>query len=200
MADDEAPYSGAIEQTAKTAGKALDLVKDAAGPIADIYGLVIGDHIGAARSRRLDKMMRKTKKILKDRDLAETAEVAEQIAIPLLEAAQREPRDEMQELWARLLANAMDPSRSGDVRPEFIDALRGFHPIDAVVLEAVKKSNNDTPMPGGLSQQINLRASSVAVSMSNLASLKCLNEFPSQHGAYFRLTPFGSELLLACSL
>src|ERR1043166_1148906 len=98
MADDAAPYSGAIEESAKTAGKALELIKDASGPIGEFYGLVIGDRVAAARHRRLDEITRKTKKILKDRDLEETAEVAEQIAIPLLEAAQGEPREEMQEL------------------------------------------------------------------------------------------------------
>jgi hypothetical protein len=104
MSEDLAPYSGAIEETAKTTGKALDLVRDSARPIADIYGLIIGDHIHAARHRRLDAITTKTKQILKSRHLSETAEVAEQIAIPLLEAARGEPREEMQDLWARLLA------------------------------------------------------------------------------------------------
>jgi hypothetical protein len=110
MSDDAAPYSGAIEEAAKTTGKALDLLKESAQPIANIYGLLIGDQISAARHRRLDAMTRRTRKILKDRDLSEASEVAEQIAIPLLEAAQGEPRPEMQDLWSILLANAMDPA------------------------------------------------------------------------------------------
>jgi hypothetical protein len=60
-----APYSGVIEETAKTTGKALDLVRDSAKPIADVYGLIIGDQIHAARHRRLDAITRKTKQILK---------------------------------------------------------------------------------------------------------------------------------------
>src|SRR4051794_27972998 len=72
MADDVAPYAGAIEETAKTAGKALDLIKDASGPIADFYSLVIGDRVQAARHRRLDEMTRRTRKILRDRNLSET--------------------------------------------------------------------------------------------------------------------------------
>ena len=86
MSEDVAPYSGAIEETAKTTGKALDLVRDGARPIADAYGLIIGDQIHAARHRRLDAITRKTRQILKDRNLSETAEIAEQIAIPLLES------------------------------------------------------------------------------------------------------------------
>src|ERR1700722_7712557 len=117
MSEDVAPYSGAIKEAAKKTGKAFDLIRDSARPIADAYGLIIGDQIHAARHRRLDAITRKTRQILKDHDLSEAAEVAEQIAIPLLEAAQGEPREEMQDLWARLLANAMDPSRRDDVRP-----------------------------------------------------------------------------------
>jgi hypothetical protein len=40
MTDDGAPYSGAIEESARAAGKALDLIKDASGPIADVYGII----------------------------------------------------------------------------------------------------------------------------------------------------------------
>jgi hypothetical protein len=30
-------------------------------------------------------------------------------------------------LWARLLANAMDPARANDLRIEFIEAVKRFH-------------------------------------------------------------------------
>jgi hypothetical protein len=69
MTDDGAPYSGAIEESARAAGKALDLIKDASGPIADVYGIIIGDRVHAARHRRLDEITQKTKKILRDRNL-----------------------------------------------------------------------------------------------------------------------------------
>jgi hypothetical protein len=140
MADDEAPYSGAIEETAKTAGKALDLIKDASGPIGNAYGVLIGDKLEAARIRRLDATTRETKRILRDRDVAEAADVPEQIAIPLLESAQRESRKEMQDLWSRLLANAMDPARQDDVRPEIIRALNTLQPVDVLIMELLAKN------------------------------------------------------------
>jgi hypothetical protein len=197
--DDVAPYSGAIEESAKTAGKALDLIRDASGPIADAYGLIIGDRVHAARHRRLDQITRKTKKILRDRHLSETAEVAEQIAIPLLEAAQGEPREEMQDLWARLLANAMDPSRKDDVRPEFIAALKKFQPIDALVLSNFHQwGDNDYFNAGTVAPQLSLRESSVQVAMTTLASVGCLQRHYKDTD-YYRGTSFGYELLLACS-
>ncbi len=194
MPDDEMPYSGAIEETVKAAGKALDLIKDASGPIADAYGLIIGDRVHAARHRRLDAIMRKTKKILKDRDLSETAEVAEQIAIPLLEAAQREPREEMQDLWARLLANAMDPARRDDVRPEYIQALEKLHPIDAVILQKASEAFSGGFVPHAMADVLKIRPSSVNVSLDHLVDAKCVTRNQDLH----KISSFGSELLLAC--
>lgn len=196
MSDDDAPYSGAIEETAKAVGKSIDLVRDASGTIADFYGIVIGDRMHAARERRLDEITRKTKKILKDRELSETAEVAEQIAIPLLEAAQREPRAEMQDLWARLLANAMDPNRRDDVRPEFIKTLQAFHPIDAAALDWIGSNSQGWISPTEIITGLNLRKSSVIVSLGNLVSRNCLQ---TQQGNY-AILDFGTEFLLACRL
>jgi hypothetical protein len=196
MSDQAAPYDKAIQETAKTTGKALDLVKDSAQPIANIYGLLIGDQIGAARHRRLDAITRKTKKILQERDLAETAELAEQIAIPLLEAAQGEPRQEMQDLWATLLANAMDPARRDQVRPEFIGVLKQFHPVDAAVLKAIGKLRvHGWVTIKQIHGAVELRSGSVAVSIRNLMIQDCVQQHDT--GPY-AITDFGAELLLAC--
>jgi len=42
------------------------------------------------------------------------------VLMPLLIAAADEERDELQEIWARLLAAAADPSRAGSFRNQFI--------------------------------------------------------------------------------
>jgi hypothetical protein len=196
VTDDLSPYSGAIEEAARTTGKALDLLRDSARPIADAYGLLIGDQIQTARIRRLDALNRKTKEILKERHLSETAEVAEQIAIPLLEAAQREPRHEMQDIWARLLANAMDPSRRDDVRPEFIDTLKTFHPTDAIVLEWLGEHKAyGWQAATGVSETLNIRNSSAVVTFVKLMKENCVL---GQGGQQFAISDFGEELLLAC--
>jgi hypothetical protein len=196
MADDAAPYSGAIEATAKTTGKALDLVRDAAQPIGDLYGLLIGDHVHAARSRRLDAITRKTRKILKDRDLSETAEIAEQIAIPLLEAAQGEPRAEMQDLWARLLANAMDPARRDDVRAEFITLMKFLEPVDALVLNEFAVAKDNHLQYSKLAERLHVRHSAVEVSIGQLETARLIR-LNSGNGDHY-LTGLGKEFLLAC--
>ncbi|MGY4366025.1 hypothetical protein ACVW1A_002090 [Bradyrhizobium sp. LB1.3] len=71
-----------------------------------------------ARKRNADAFARKTKRIIQERSLEEPQPVPEDLATPLLEQAQRESRDAMQELYAALLANAMDPAHANDVRAQ----------------------------------------------------------------------------------
>jgi len=204
MADDGAPYEKAIEQTAKTTGKALDFIRDGAHavsrPIANVYGLLIGDHIEASRERNLDAIARKTKKILADRNLETTVPIPEQIAIPLLEFARGETRDEMQDLWARLLANTMDPARRDDVRPEFVRALERFHPIDALILEKMAEEPQYS-QTRTLAERLKVRESSLIVSLANLVSEKCVRTMKTPQLSdepYYAIAGFGLELLLAC--
>jgi abortive infection alpha-like protein len=195
------PYENAIEETAKAANNAVDLVREggrAIGPaIGNIYGLLIGDKVVAARTRRLDEITRKTKKILQDRDVQEKKELPEDIAIPLLEAAQGEPREELQELWARLLANAMDPARANDVRPEFIDTVRKLQPIDTKILSIVSTTmaGNERLQVAQLAERAKLRPSAAHVSVEHLVSEHCLQKIGGN--ALIALTTFGTEFMIA---
>jgi hypothetical protein len=199
MSDDSMPFEKAAEETAKAASNAVDLIREggrAIGPaIGEIYGLLIGDRVSAARDRRLDEIARKTKKILKDRDVAEQQELPEDIAIPILEAAQGEPRDELQELWARLLANAMDPKRSNNVRANFIDTIRQFEPVDARILFHVQSlSEGDWPMTDEIANSLKIRESTAELSVDHLVRLECLQRHTANQNAV-HLTFFGLELL-----
>jgi abortive infection alpha-like protein len=189
-----APYSEAVTEVSKAAGKFLDIVRDVGKPVADAYGLLIGDRVEAWRERNLDDLARRTKKILKDRDLKETAPLAELIAIPLLGAAQGDPRPEMQELWATLLANAMDPARRDEVRREFITVLKQLHPTDALVLKKLD-TYGDSFTPADLIFINELRPATIAVSLRNLSLHACIEH----GGASYRINPFGSELIRACT-
>jgi hypothetical protein len=72
----------------------------------------------------LEKIAEKAKAKNKARGVADTERVSLVIALPLLEAAAEESREELQDLWARLLAAAMDPGRSGQVRRVFIEIVK----------------------------------------------------------------------------
>jgi hypothetical protein len=195
------PYEKAIEETAKATGKAIDFVRnDIAPAISNVYGLLIGDRLAAAREKNLDEISRRTKKILKDRDVKERIAAPEQIAIPLLESAQGETRSDLQDLWARLLANAMDPKRSENVRPEFIETLRQLQPIDARILDegVIAKSKKENIVVAKLHEAMNLRYTAVSVSLANLEKLGCIRRISG--GNYAVLTEYGAELMIAVEI
>lgn len=202
------PYEEAITEAAKATNNAVNLIREggrAVGPaVGEIYGLVFGDAIAETRKRRLDALARKTKKILHDRDVKERLQPPEHISIPLLEAAQGEPRDEMQELWARLLANAMDPARADDVRPEFIETLRRFHPIDAAILQrAGERRDSGSINDVETSHSMGLRMTAVRTSFDFLQKVNCGDK--SSGGSQgvdmtFVLSDYGVELLIALAV
>ena len=87
-----------------------------------------------------DKWRRRTEQILRERDVQEVIELSPNVATALIAGAQEEGREELMELWARLLANAMDPSMNS-VRHSFIEAVKKMDMRDAVVLQYIYKQN-----------------------------------------------------------
>jgi Abortive infection alpha len=180
----------AIEESAKTLGKGFDLVGGLAGVFGgapqNFVGLVVGDWLIHKRIRQWSEFQAETKRILDQRNAKEPYEdISPSIALPLIEAALDEDREGLKELWARLLAAAMDPSRKNRVRLSFVATLKQMDPLDASVLETIY----DTPggFGGGtngrdvLSQKFSVSADEVLVSFINLQRLNCVG-FASGQG------------------
>jgi len=100
----------------------------------DVVGLFLGDPFHAVRTVIAAKLDGLVSELLVRRDVRNTEGVSPSIAIPLLKAAYDESRPELQKLWAGLIAAAMDPTRSDRVRLSFINAVRQFDPLDALLL------------------------------------------------------------------
>jgi hypothetical protein len=192
------PYEKASEEAAKTIGKGLNLVSRAAPAIGEAYGFLIGDRIKEHRERNADRMARETKRIIDERNLEESRALPEDLVAPLLEAAQREPREELLKLFAALAANAMDPNRD-DVRPEFVETVRKWQPIDIRVMSFAadrRRTSNPYFRTVDDGNQPTLRASAIELSIQHLMELKCLFYNPSNG---YAVTAYGSEIMLAVS-
>lgn len=187
------------QEIAKVAGKAIDAGTDLAkffgkalGTVPeDIVGLTFGDYLNELRIRNLDKIRRKTEQILEEREVEGTTPISTKLAIPLFEAASEESDEMLQDIWARLMANAMDPSRDASLRRVYIDTLKQFEPEDACVFVKMYRAKtgperNKQVLAGSLK----LRQTLVNVSLNHLTSLGCLT--PTNH-----LTDLGRELWLA---
>jgi hypothetical protein len=76
-------------------------------------------------------------KELNDQRGVEPDPISISLALPLLVAAADESRDELVDLWARLLAAEADPTRTKKFRQLFIETANRMDPIDAAVLQIV---------------------------------------------------------------
>jgi hypothetical protein len=125
----------------------------------------------------------------------DTIEPSPSIAIPLIEAAINEDREGLKEIWAKLLAAAMDPSRANRVRQAFISAAKAMEPLDATVLLALAAIGWMGPGPEKrvekLLETVKVSGDEISVSLDNLSGLRMAD------GQMMTLLPSGREFLRA---
>jgi hypothetical protein len=91
----------------------------------------------------------------------------------------------------------MDPARSANVRPEFIDILHNIEPIDARILNFLQsRGPNDPAIPKDqLGGYIACRQTAVTVSLANLHKLGCVRFAGGGHVVV--LSELGHEIMIA---
>jgi hypothetical protein len=114
----------------------------------DLVGYFGGDRLRVRRAENMARMMYEARERLAARGVEETKPATLSIALPILQGAADEDRDELVDLWARLLANAMDPTLNS-VRQLFIDAVKRMDPLDAVVLRYIDENKIGIVIAGG---------------------------------------------------
>jgi hypothetical protein len=118
----------------------------------DALGILGGDWLSEIRARNRAKLKSRTEEILRDRDAEPTANPSPSVVTPLLSVAQDESRDELIEIWASLLASAIDPKTQSRYRREFLNIARQLEPLDAAVLRAIANFAEPPPQRSGLSR------------------------------------------------
>jgi hypothetical protein len=132
------------DEQAKLGQELLKAVRDGSGYFADILGdlprdllgLLVGDRVKAKRIEKIAMLWERTRERLRDRGMVDPEPPSLKYAIPILEAAADEENEELQDLWSRLLAAAMDPNRRDATRQSFIQVVKQMDPMDALVLKA----------------------------------------------------------------
>jgi Abortive infection alpha len=192
------------DEQAKLGQELLKAGRDAGGYLADILddlpkdllGLLIGDKVKAWRAERLAKLWIEAKKRLAEKGIEEPAPANPKMVLPILAAAADENSDELQDLWARLLAAAMNPDQSKRGRLGFIDALKRLDPQDANVLIWLRGKGGGpfVPTRNKIVEELGGSRDEVNVSLTNLVN----TEFAVRSGpdaGMLELTPFGREFL-----
>jgi hypothetical protein len=189
----------AIQEALKILQGMGSFLKDTVGTIPeDLVGILLGDWLRVRRAENLERMFRKAQERLNERKI-KTAPPSISLARPLMIAAADEDRDELQDLWARLLAAAADPARAKSFRLRFITVAKEMDPLDAAVLQQVS-THHDGRVTGAIRNQIadalGRKRDEVDVSIDNLSDLRLLGIPYPPDGT---ITHFGREFLRAIS-
>lgn len=185
--------SKAIEEVAKTTGKAIDASRELGGFLSKYVGGslehamgIVEDKLKYLRWERQIRLTERANTLLAERGLAQPSrKVPLQVAIPLIQAASLEEDDWLQDQWAALLVNAADAASHVEVRRAFISILEDLTPLDALLLKKIYSLTGvpdveadiwTTHLPDYITEQKpdkeNLRPPShVEISLGNLARL-----------------------------
>jgi hypothetical protein len=75
-----------------------------------------------------------------------TVPVRLRLAYPMLQAASLEDDETLQELWANLIANAMDPTYAEKIHPAYVEIIKQLSADEALILAAFAKQDEYQPM------------------------------------------------------
>jgi hypothetical protein len=190
----------AIQEALQTLQGVGGFLKETLGTVPqDLVGYLGGDWLRVRRVENIARILEKANERMKARKAKAQEPVSLSITLPLLRAAADESRDELQDLWARLLAAAADPSRAGSFRLAFIDAAKKMDPLDAAVLH-VAQADRGGRISGedqnSTAASLHVSRDEVDVSASNLEKLGCVLEVNTQTKV---ISPFGREFLRTVS-
>ena len=180
----------AVQEVAKTTGKVVDATQAAGAYLArmlgtapeDVVGLLGGNYLRDLRISIWSKIGQRTFEKLDERHIEKPRPLNAKLIEPLLDAASAESDETLQEMWADLLANAMDPNKDTSLRLVFIETLKSFEPLDALLFQRVGKTLlEENGIAKGtifnfesLGQYFDLRATQVELSSRHLHKLGCI--------------------------
>ncbi len=129
------PTSEAIGYAAETGKFLAQFIR---APLRQAVG-ILTDTLAYHRWERQHRLALRAQEFLKEKGLkAPTRPLPANIAIPLLTAATLEEDDDMQDVWARLLANAGDASEP-EIKRAYVFILENMTPREARLLDALNR-------------------------------------------------------------
>lgn len=212
-------------QVVKTSEKILSGIAKILGePASDAAGIV-GDSLKFLRWQRQLRYVDKYNEILESRGVTETKAVPPKFALPIITNASLEEDDGLQDLWASLTANAMNPDFTLELRYAYIEIIKSLNPLDVKVLtffyEALKKNPQvdlDHVTDYSLKMEqictgLGITEANYGLSMYNLFRVQCLAPavletsgimFGEERATVFKgakavtMTPLGVSFVQAC--
>lgn len=222
LSDEEAK---AVQEVARTARKYEPDLRElgtfigrVTGRSGEQFGGLVGDVLAMMRIELALRYKRRVDRIMKERKLHEpTRHAAINIIYPLLQAASLEDDDDIQEMFAQLLVNAIDADSDVTILKSFVDVVRTMSSFEARILVKLVDVPQDyrvegtSILTGGLPDEyqryeknkgFRVPKGTLALALSNLERNGCIKAsdmwmFGSSLGCV-DVTPFGLALLQAC--
>lgn len=219
----------AAKEIAKTAGKAVDGTRELGkfvgryvdGRLKQISGIV-EDKLSYVRWERTQRLRARADAYLAEKGLdAPTRLLPLKVGVPLIEAASLEEDDDLQDYWARLLANAADAESGVEVQRRFVSILQDFNPLEAQVLSKIasepeevrRKVIHTAELPdraipheeeGGRDEAPGAPSADVELALWNLVRLGCVASSATYGGGAtvysVRITELGIAIVEACTI
>jgi hypothetical protein len=135
----------AVQEVAKTAQKGIEATEKLAGFVSRIIGEpadavrgILTDRLNYVRWERQQRLTARAKEFIDAQKIEDELRILPpKIAIPIIENASLEENDELQDLWARLIASAVNPNFEGEIRTAFVDIIKQLEVNDAHVLKVM---------------------------------------------------------------
>ena len=197
----------AVQATAKTASDVITVVDKTGSFLNKIFGDLIEDSVGIVADKikyyRLNNYMilaQNTTDRMRQKGYSEddiTKVVPLKIAIPLIENATLEDDEELQKLWAQMLANAMDLNFNIDIKLRHISLMREMEPIDLRILDTIYSQltmqYENKPLEGVLFEKsrivhdFHMPENQIEISLLNLMRLGCIKSYNLETPLSFNL-------------
>jgi hypothetical protein len=135
----------ATQEVAKTARTGIEAAQGFGSFVARVLGEpietavgLVSDRLKFVRFERQVRLANRYAEVMAFRGLSsEEQAVPPKIALPAIENASLEEGDELQDLWANLLASCHDKNLNGVVRSGFVDIIRQLEIVDVHILNHV---------------------------------------------------------------
>ena len=201
----------ALETTEKLTSFVAKVFKE---PIGDAVG-IIGDRLRFMRWERQVRLADRVNEILNQRGIVETRAVPPRLALPIFENASMEDNNELQDLWAKLLANSMDSNFIPELRYAYLEIIKSLNPLDVKILHALYNwlSKKETDWDRitqhmftkqEICQRLSISSQDYEVSAYNLFRVQCLAQpfttmlVMSKDTQTVVITPLGKSFVEAC--
>jgi len=156
----------AVQEVAKTTGKAIDamhhtgefLAPHVEGVLAQVSGM-LEDRLKYMRGVRLIRQgQRFQQELLANGGAAAVRKLPLNFAVDALEQGAMEQDDDLQDIWARLLANAVDATAETQPRRACISIIKDLSPLDVLVLAQIYAVDQDVHQRAIVTHELPSRA------------------------------------------